>query len=70
MGAAIIEEFEAEQPMSPAGRMFHTKGFNCFVIAVIGMSTEVDVELVKLGLTQTLLKHPRFSSIMVCVLSY
>ncbi|CAM8962422.1 unnamed protein product [Rhodiola kirilowii] len=57
----------AEEPMSPAGRLFHTRGFNCFVIAVIGLSKEadVDVDLIKIGLQQTLLKHPRFSSIVV-----
>ncbi|KAL9684879.1 hypothetical protein QQ045_022321 [Rhodiola kirilowii] len=57
--AAVMEE-----PMSPAGRLFHTRGLNCFVIAVIGLSKELDVELVKTGLQQSLVKHPRFSSLM------
>uniref|UniRef100_A0A7N0U9C8 Diacylglycerol O-acyltransferase n=1 Tax=Kalanchoe fedtschenkoi TaxID=63787 RepID=A0A7N0U9C8_KALFE len=61
---AVSGEYALEEPMSPAGRLFHTRGFNCFVIAVVGSSEVVDVDRVKIGLQQSLLKHPRFSSVM------
>ena len=51
--------------LSPAARLFHSPSFNCYVIAIIGCNTSFNVQIIKEGLTQTLLKHPRFTSKLV-----
>lgn len=51
--------------LSPAGRLFHSPSFNCYVIAILGCKTNINVEVIKEGLCHTLLKHPRFTSILV-----
>ncbi|KAB1205042.1 hypothetical protein CJ030_MR7G016686 [Morella rubra] len=56
------EAVRSEWPLSPSGRLFHSPGFNCYIIAVIGCKTSINPDAVKAGLEQTLLKHPRFSS--------
>lgn len=53
------------EPLSPSARLFHAPGFNCCIIAVMGCKTKVDVNAIKAGLKQTLLKHPRFSSKLI-----
>ncbi|CAD6271268.1 unnamed protein product [Miscanthus lutarioriparius] len=55
----------AGEPMSPAGRLFREKHFNCYIVAVIGLGTVVDVAAARAGLEATLVRHPRFSSIQV-----
>ncbi|VFQ99243.1 unnamed protein product [Cuscuta campestris] len=62
--AAVLEGAAAaeEEPASPATRLFHTRNLNCYIIAVLGCSTKIDVEVVKKGLESTLVNHPRFSS--------
>ncbi|KAA8533603.1 hypothetical protein F0562_030963 [Nyssa sinensis] len=56
---------EAEEPLSPAARLFHAPRFNCCIIAAIGCNTKFNVDVLKDGLERTLLKHPRFSSLAV-----
>ena len=56
---------EEEEPLSPNARLFHTKRLNCCILAIIGCKTSIDVGVVKLGLENTLIKHPRFSSLLV-----
>ncbi|XP_028790016.1 O-acyltransferase WSD1-like isoform X1 [Neltuma alba] len=51
--------------VSPGSRMFHAPGFDYYVIAVMGVKTRIDPEVVKQGLINTLLNHPRFSSNLV-----
>nr|CAB3460763.1 unnamed protein product [Digitaria exilis] len=36
-------ELEAGEPMSPAGRLFRETHFNCYIVAVIGLGSAVDV---------------------------
>ncbi|VFQ67545.1 unnamed protein product [Cuscuta campestris] len=63
--AAVLEGVAAaaeEEPASPATRLFHTKNLNCYIIAVLGCTTKINVEVVKKGLESTLVNHPRFSS--------
>ncbi|KAF3432826.1 hypothetical protein FNV43_RR23928 [Rhamnella rubrinervis] len=48
--------------LSPAARLFHSPRFNCHIIAIMGCKTSINPDVVKDGLKQTLLKHPRFSS--------
>lgn len=59
------EAAAAEEPLSPAARLFHQPHFNCYIIAILGFGTKIDVEHAKAGLDPTLLRHPRFSSIQV-----
>lgn len=58
----ILEE---EEPLSPAARLFHEPNFNVHVIAIMGCKTKICPHVVKANLPNTLLKHPRFSSLMV-----
>ncbi|PON96824.1 O-acyltransferase [Trema orientale] len=51
--------------LSPAARLFQSARFNCYIVAIMGCKTTMDPEVIKAGLTQTLLKHPRFSSNLV-----
>jgi hypothetical protein len=53
------------QPLSPAARLFHAPRINCYIIAIMGCKTKINPDVVKAGLEQTLLKHPRFSSKLV-----
>lgn len=59
------EEEEEEQPLSPAARVFHSPEFNCYVIAVIGIKKKIEPDVIIEGLRQTLIRHPRFSGILV-----
>lgn len=66
--AAAAREGDLEaagEPMSPAGRLFREKHFNCYIVAVIGLGAAVDVAAARAGLEATLVRHPRFSSIQV-----
>lgn len=66
--AARRRDLEAAgEPMSPAGRLFREKHFNCYIVAVIGLGTAVDVAAARAGMEATLVRHPRFSSIQVRV---
>ncbi|XP_065877595.1 wax ester synthase/diacylglycerol acyltransferase 11-like isoform X2 [Euphorbia lathyris] len=51
--------------LSPAARLFHAPSFNCHIIAIIGCRTTMDPNSIKLGLNQSLIHHPRFSSKLV-----
>ncbi|KAK7300876.1 hypothetical protein RJT34_11727 [Clitoria ternatea] len=53
------------EALSPAGKLFHSPSLNCYVIAVMGCKTSINPQVIKEGLCQTLLKHPRFSSKLV-----
>ncbi|KAK6925992.1 O-acyltransferase, WSD1-like, N-terminal [Dillenia turbinata] len=65
VGAPSSMVEEDEQPLSPAARLFHSPNINCYIIAVMGCKTKFDAEVIKVGLEMTLVKHPRFSSLMV-----
>ncbi|KAL5542478.1 hypothetical protein UlMin_010188 [Ulmus minor] len=55
---------EEEEPLSPAGRLFLEPTFNLHVIAIMGCKTKIHPDVVKANLPLTLLKHPRFSSLL------
>ncbi|KNA25965.1 hypothetical protein SOVF_001870 [Spinacia oleracea] len=55
------ERFEL---LSPSSVAFHKPDFNIHVVAVMGFSTPVDVDLLKAKFPTTLCKHPRFSSVV------
>ncbi|KAJ8485896.1 hypothetical protein OPV22_018381 [Ensete ventricosum] len=54
-----------EEPVSPGGRLFHQRGFDCYIVAIMGCAKPIDVGVVKSGLEKTLVRHPRFCSIPV-----
>ncbi|KAK3138050.1 hypothetical protein QOZ80_5AG0363820 [Eleusine coracana subsp. coracana] len=59
------EAAAAGEPMSPAGRLFRERHFNCHIVAVIGLGKAVDVAAARRGLEATLVRHPRFCSVQV-----
>ncbi|XP_004228362.1 wax ester synthase/diacylglycerol acyltransferase 11-like [Solanum lycopersicum] len=60
-----INESE-EEPLSPSSRLFHEPNFNVHVLAILGMKTRINTEQAPRDhLANTLLKHPRFSSLQV-----
>lgn len=54
-----------DEPLSPPALLFQSPKLNCYVIATMGSKTKWDPQLVKIGLENTLVKHPRFSSLLV-----
>lgn len=56
---------QQQQNLSPVARLFHSQKFSCYIVIRMGCSTRFNPEVIKFGLEQTLLKHPRFSSKMV-----
>ncbi|XXG90007.1 hypothetical protein AAC387_Pa12g1876 [Persea americana] len=63
MANAVLTE--DEEPLSPATRLFLQPRLSCYIVAVIGSGKRVDVDVIKKGLEDTLLRHPRFTSIQV-----
>ncbi|KAM7467699.1 hypothetical protein LguiB_015261 [Lonicera macranthoides] len=63
MGSRVEEE--DDEPLSPYANAFHTKNLNCYIIAIVGGKTSIDEDVVKLGLENTIIKHYRFSSLLV-----
>ncbi|KAL1553098.1 wax ester synthase/diacylglycerol acyltransferase 3-like [Salvia divinorum] len=59
------KEEEDDEPMSPTGRMMLAPKFNIFIILFMGYYTKIDPISFKKCIHQTLLKHPRFSSLLV-----
>ncbi|KAJ8556239.1 hypothetical protein K7X08_022997 [Anisodus acutangulus] len=66
---AAIEEYDMvtveDEPLSPMARIFHDPGFYVHAVAVMACNTWISPQPVKDKLVQTLLKHPRFTSLMV-----
>ena len=58
-----------EEPVSPAGCMFHEPNFNVHVLAIMGSKYKIQPEIAKANIPNTLLKHPRFSSLLVMILN-
>ncbi|KAI3800586.1 hypothetical protein L1987_28677 [Smallanthus sonchifolius] len=52
-----------EEPLSPAARLFHEPHFNVYIIAIMGSKNPINPRVVYGKLPQSLLKHPRFSSL-------
>ncbi|KAG2321722.1 hypothetical protein Bca52824_014935 [Brassica carinata] len=56
---------EGEEPVSPFAQLFSLPGLDVFNIVTIGCKTEGDASTIIEGLKNTLINHPRFSSILV-----
>ncbi|CAH8320217.1 unnamed protein product [Eruca vesicaria subsp. sativa] len=54
-----------DEPLTPTARLFTAPEFNCYTTAVIGVKSKINRDVFVEGLEQTLVKHPRFSSILV-----
>ncbi|XVF63438.1 hypothetical protein PTKIN_Ptkin09bG0087200 [Pterospermum kingtungense] len=61
-GGGDDEEHQAE-PLSPMARMFHEPESNVYIVVLVGFKSPIDPHSFKANLAQTLLKHPRFSSV-------
>lgn len=64
-----IEEYDMvtveDEPLSPMARLFHNSRFNVHAIAFMASKTRISPQPIKDKLVHTLLKHPRFTSLMV-----
>ncbi|XP_010471231.1 PREDICTED: O-acyltransferase WSD1-like [Camelina sativa] len=56
---------EGEEPVSPFARLFSLPGLDVFNVVTIGCKTEGNPSTIVEGLKNTLINHPRFSSILV-----
>uniref|UniRef100_A0A0D6R6X2 Uncharacterized protein n=1 Tax=Araucaria cunninghamii TaxID=56994 RepID=A0A0D6R6X2_ARACU len=52
------------EPVTPAGRVFSQPSFNCYIVVIFRLKTAINVEGMRTGLENSLIKHKRFSSIM------
>ncbi|KAL3653625.1 hypothetical protein CASFOL_003306 [Castilleja foliolosa] len=60
-----MSQEEEEEPGSPGARLMQAPGFNLCILAVLGYTTTIDIDLFKRELKRTLVKHPRVSSLMI-----
>ncbi|THU72692.1 hypothetical protein C4D60_Mb04t14860 [Musa balbisiana] len=65
VGRARAVDEEEEEPLSPAAQLFHQPGFDCCIVAIMGLGKPADVDVIRSGLEATLVRHPRFSSVPV-----
>lgn len=65
-----IEEYDMvtveDEPLSPMARLFLDSSFDVHAVAFMACKTRISPQPVKDKLVHTLLKHPRFTSLMVC----
>lgn len=59
------DEVLEEEPLSPSARLFHEPTFNVYILAIMGCKTRIKAEMAESCLGNTLVKHPRFSSLQV-----
>ncbi|CAH8359304.1 unnamed protein product [Eruca vesicaria subsp. sativa] len=59
------QETEGEEPVSPTAKLFSYPGLHVFNIVTFGLKIEVDPSTFVEGLKNTLINHPRFSSILL-----
>ncbi|KAF3513917.1 hypothetical protein F2Q69_00001704 [Brassica cretica] len=62
--AAAKQVMPSEEPLSPFSRLFSMPGQDCFNVITIGCKTEGNAHAIVEGLKNTLINHPRFSSIL------
>lgn len=59
-----------EEPLSPTARTLlhgHHLRINCHIIVVFGFKVTPNITIFKNGVEDTLMKHHRFSSKLVCI---
>lgn len=55
---------EEEEPVSPVGRLFLEPRFRWYIVCVLGLGAPVDLAALRAGIAATLLRHPRFCSVV------
>ena len=58
----------AEEPVTPAGRLFMEKDMNCYILCTLAFENPINVEEFKKTFLVTLVNHKRFQSIIVSIL--
>ncbi|KAH0719959.1 hypothetical protein KY284_004989 [Solanum tuberosum] len=53
-----------DEPLSPMARLFHYRRFDIHAVVFMACKTRISPQPVKEKLVHTLLKHPRFTSLM------
>ena len=56
---------EEQQPLSPMARLFHEPGSNVYIVSMMGCKTKIKPDVIKESLVNSILLHPRFSSLQV-----
>ncbi|KAL6541510.1 hypothetical protein OROGR_010996 [Orobanche gracilis] len=59
------EKEEEEEPASPGARLMQAPSFNLCILAVMGYTTTIDLNLFKEEIGRTLARHPRFCSLLI-----
>jgi len=59
---------EEEEPMTPKGAIFRHPYKDSYILVIIGQGKQVDLPSLKATLQSNLVKHKRFSSIVVSIL--
>ncbi|KAJ9551002.1 hypothetical protein OSB04_015047 [Centaurea solstitialis] len=54
-----------EQPLSPGARLFHEPGANVYIIIILGMKTQINTDVFKANIPDSICKNHRFSSLQV-----
>ncbi|KAF7023441.1 hypothetical protein CFC21_035948 [Triticum aestivum] len=62
---ATREGEEEDEPVSPVGRLFLEPRFCWYIVCVLGLGAPVDLAGLRAGIEATLLRHPRFCSVVV-----
>ncbi|GAB2293965.1 hypothetical protein Dimus_028179 [Dionaea muscipula] len=58
----VAADDQVKEPMSPGARLLQAPSMDSYVIATMGSKKIIDIDVIREGLKQTLIKHPRFSS--------
>lgn len=59
-------ETDSDEPLTPAGRLFHQSEMNQVIHCVVGLKNSLDIDSIKSQVRNSMLiKHPRFTSLMV-----
>ena len=56
---------EADEPVTPAGRLFMEPGMNCYILCTLAFANPINVAESKQTFLSTLVNHKRFQSIIV-----
>ncbi len=73
-GAGALGEGEPEsteeEPVTPAGRMFLQPDLCCTILCTMGFQKTINLESFKQAVKNTLVKHKRFTSIVVSLVLF
>ena len=69
--SAVHDDGDADyEPLTPASRAFCSSSLNMTILVTFGLKNSCNIEALKEGLKSTLLRHKRFSSVVVSELSF